>query len=151
MATQSMTVGAKSGSTSGGYKRIVYIICAVAALGGLLFGLDQGFIANSLTTIDGYYHLGVQGGERYSAILATGGIIGALLSGIFARFLGRKRSLLFAGFIFTAASALSAMLPSLPAASPLALVWALHPLLCRFTLPRPRRRPFVAPWERFFS
>ena len=123
MATQSMTVGAKSGSNSAGYKRIVYIICAVAALGGLLFGLDQGFIANSLTTIDGYYHLGVQGGERYSAILATGGIVGALLSGIFARFLGRKRSLLFAGFIFTTASALSAMLPSLPVLS-----------ACRFAL-----------------
>src|SRR5215475_14756029 len=106
-------VGATSGSNSGGYKRIVYIICAVAALGGLLFGLDQGFIANSLATIDADYHLGVQGGERYSAILATGGIIGALLSGIFARFLGRKKSLLLAGFIFTAASALSAMLPPL--------------------------------------
>src|SRR5262244_1140605 len=120
---QPMTLGAKSGSNSGGYKRIVYIICAVAALGGLLFGLDQGFIANSLTTIDGYYHLGVQGGERYSAILATGGIIGALLSGLFARFLGRKKSLLLAGFIFTTASALSAMLPSLPVLS-----------ACRFAL-----------------
>jgi SP family galactose:H+ symporter-like MFS transporter len=108
------TVGSKSGSNSGGYKRIVYIICAVAALGGLLFGLDQGFIANSLATIDAHYHLGVQGGERYSAILATGGIIGALLSGIFARFLGRKKSLLLAGFIFTSASALSAVLPPLP-------------------------------------
>src|SRR5262249_33627156 len=54
---------------AGGYKRIVYIICAVAALGGLLFGLDQGFIANSLATIDAHYQLGVQGGERYSAIL----------------------------------------------------------------------------------
>ena len=123
MATQSMTVGAKSGSSPAGYKRIVYIICAVAALGGLLFGLDQGFIANSLATIDGYYKLGTQGGERYSAVLATGGIIGALLSGIFARFLGRKKSLLFAGFIFTAASALSAMLPSLPVLS-----------ACRFAL-----------------
>ena len=77
---------------SGGYKRIVYIICAVAALGGLLFGLDQGFIANSLATIDAHYQLGVQGGERYSAILATGGIIRALLSGIFARFLGGRKA-----------------------------------------------------------
>jgi SP family galactose:H+ symporter-like MFS transporter len=112
-----------NGAKSGGYKTIVYVICAVAALGGLLFGLDQGFIANSLETIERHYHLGVQGGERYSAILATGGIVGALLSGLFARFLGRKRSLLFAGFIFTAASAFSAMLPSLPVLS-----------ACRFAL-----------------
>ncbi len=108
-----MMVGAKSGNHSGGYKNIVYIICAVAALGGLLFGLDQGFIANSLTTIEAHYHFGVHGGEQYSAILATGGIVGALLSGIFARFLGRKKSLLFAGFIFTVASAISATLPPL--------------------------------------
>jgi SP family galactose:H+ symporter-like MFS transporter len=119
------TIGADGpvSAKSGAYKRIVYIICAVAALGGLLFGLDQGFIANSLATIDAHYQLGVQGGESYSAILATGGIIGALLSGIFARFLGRKKSLLLAGFIFTAASALSAMLPPLPVLS-----------ACRFAL-----------------
>ena len=111
------------GAKSGGYKTIVYVICSVAALGGLLFGLDQGFIANSLETIQRHYHLGVQGGERYSSILATGGIVGALLSGLFARFLGRKRSLLFAGFIFTVASALSALLPPLPVLS-----------ACRFAL-----------------
>ena len=70
---QAGAVGAKSG----GYKTIVYIICSVAALGGLLFGLDQGFIANSLETIQRHYHLGVQGGEHYSSILATGGIVGA--------------------------------------------------------------------------
>ena len=111
------------GAKSGGYKTIVYIICSVAALGGLLFGLDQGFIANSLDTIQQHYHLGVEGGEHYSSILATGGIVGALLSGLFARFLGRKRSLLFAGFIFTAASAFSALLPPLPVLS-----------ACRFAL-----------------
>jgi len=108
---------------SGGYKTIVYVICAVAALGGLLFGLDQGFIANSLETLTEHYQFGVEGGESYSAILATGGIFGALLSGIFARFLGRKKSLVLAGFIFTAASALSALLPPLPLLS-----------ACRFAL-----------------
>lgn len=94
------------------YKVIVYFICLVAALGGLLFGLDQGFIANSLETIKGVYHLDTQGAEQYSAILATGGVIGALFSGLFARFLGRKKSLVLAGFIFSAASAFSALLPS---------------------------------------
>jgi SP family galactose:H+ symporter-like MFS transporter len=116
---QSFSAGEKSVS----YKTIVYVICSVAALGGLLFGLDQGFIANSLQTIQQHYHFGVEGGERYSSILATGGIVGALLSGLFARFLGRKRSLLFAGFIFTAASAYSALLPPLPVLS-----------ACRFAL-----------------
>jgi SP family galactose:H+ symporter-like MFS transporter len=94
------------------YKTMVYFICLVAALGGLLFGLDQGFVANSLETIKTVYHLDVAGSEKYSAILATGGILGALLSGIFARFMGRKKSIVFAGFIFSSASLISALLPS---------------------------------------
>jgi MFS transporter, SP family, galactose:H+ symporter len=117
-------MGQDSGTSAAhGYKTIVYIICMVAALGGLLFGLDQGFIANSLETLTQHYKFGVEGGESYSAILATGGIFGALLSGIFARFLGRKKSLVLAGFIFTAASAFSALLPPLQILS-----------VCRFAL-----------------
>ncbi len=111
------------GTQAGGYKTIVYVICMVAALGGLLFGLDQGFIANSLDTLTEHYKFAVHDKESYSAILATGGIFGALLSGIFARFLGRKRSLVLAGLIFTAASAYSALLPPLPVLS-----------ACRFAL-----------------
>ncbi|QSH42063.1 sugar porter family MFS transporter [Lentisphaerota bacterium ZTH] len=106
-----------------GYKFIVIMVCVTAALGGLLFGLDQGFIANSLSTIQKVYDLGTSGGESYSAILATGGVIGALLSGFFARLLGRKKSLVFAGFIFVAMSVISALLP------PLRVLFA-----CRFGL-----------------
>ncbi|MDR0843283.1 MAG: sugar porter family MFS transporter [Acidobacteriota bacterium] len=106
-----------------GYKTIVFVICIVAALGGLLFGLDQGFINNALPTLSAHYNLEVHDKESYSAILATGGVIGALLSGLFARFLGRKKSLVMAGFIFCAASAYSALLPSLPILS-----------VCRFAL-----------------
>ncbi len=109
--------------SKGRYKAIVLVICSVAALGGLLFGLDQGFIANSLETLTEHYHLSVPQKESYSAILATGGIAGALLSGVLARILGRKKSLLLAGFIFTAVSAYSALLPDLPILS-----------ACRFAL-----------------
>ncbi|MBV9344024.1 MAG: sugar porter family MFS transporter [Gammaproteobacteria bacterium] len=100
-------------TSKGQYKTIVFVICSVAALGGLLFGLDQGFIANSLETLTEHYHLSVPQKESYSAVLATGGIVGALLSGVLARILGRKKSLLLAGFIFTAVSAYSALLPDL--------------------------------------
>ncbi len=98
---------------SGEYKKIVIWICTIAALGGLLFGLDQGFIANSLPVIEGVYHLDVSGGENYAAVLATGGVIGTLLSGVFARFLGRKKSLILAGLLFSLLSIVSATLPAL--------------------------------------
>ncbi len=104
---------AQEAAETHGYKGIVYFICTVAAQGGLLFGLDQGFIANALATLTEHYKLTIADQESYSAILATGGIIGALVSGLFARFLGRKKSLVMAGFIFTAASGISALLPGL--------------------------------------
>ena len=50
-----MAQEAARGPLIGGYKRIVFVVCSVAALGGLLFGLDQGFIANSLATLTEHY------------------------------------------------------------------------------------------------
>lgn len=101
----------KTPALSQEYKKIVYLICLIAALGGLLFGLDQGFISNSLEQIEKVYHLSVAGGERYAAILASGGVIGALLAGVFARVLGRKRSLILAGFLFSSLSLISTAMP----------------------------------------
>ena len=105
--------GKNLGATNAEYHKVVIWICAIAALGGLLFGLDQGFIANSLQTIEKVYSLDVKGGEDYAAVLAIGGIIGALLSGVFARNFGRKRSLILAGFLFSFFSLVSASLPSM--------------------------------------
>ena len=42
-----MSDKAEPSETSSGYKAIVYWICTIAALGGLLLGLDQGFIADA--------------------------------------------------------------------------------------------------------
>lgn len=95
------------------HKSLVYVICLVAAVGGLLFGLDQGFIANSLDTISSVYNLDLAAGGRYSSILATGGVVGALSSGLFARILGRKKSLVLAGCIFSGSALFSALLPSI--------------------------------------
>jgi len=109
-----MSNSINTAGSSSGYKTIVYWICIVASLGGLLFGLDQGFIANALPTISHVYKLDMVGGEAYSAILAVGALLGALLSGFFARFLGRKKSLVGAGFLFAAMSLISAFLPPMP-------------------------------------
>ena len=93
------------------YSKTVYIICLIAALGGLLFGLDQGFIANSLSTINSVYDLTIEQGEHYSAVLAWGGVLGALFSGVLSRKLGRKKVLILAGFAFSLLSSISACLP----------------------------------------
>ena len=45
---------------SNSQKGIVYLIALIAALGGLLFGLDQGFVANALSTISAHYNLSLR-------------------------------------------------------------------------------------------
>lgn len=91
----------------------VYIISLIAALGGLLFGLDQGFIAQSLKTIENFYGLTYLQGESYAAILAWGAMAGTVISGIFARLLGRKKTIIISGFLFVICSLISAWLPSI--------------------------------------
>ncbi len=97
-----------------GFKGIVYWISIVASLGGLLFGLDQGFIANALPTIEKVYTLDIPGGESFSGIMLWGAAIGTVIAGFSGRYLGRKKSLVLAGSLFVLMSALSATLPAYP-------------------------------------
>ena len=94
------------------YNKIVYIICLTGALGGLLFGLDQGFIANALHPINKIYSLNLSQSEHYSAILAWGGILGTIFSGFLSRIVGRKRTLILSGLIFTCLSFSSSLVPN---------------------------------------
>ncbi|BCD91632.1 hypothetical protein fh0823_17710 [Francisella halioticida] len=94
------------------YRRIVYLIAIIAALGGLLFGLDQGFVATALKSIKTAYSLTTYQVESYTAILAIGGVFGTVCAGFTNKFIGRKNSLVLAGIIFTLMSFVSALLPS---------------------------------------
>ena len=97
-------------------KKIVVIRMAIiAALGGLLFGLDQGFIANAGKTLDHIYNIapGSITEGKFNAILAYGGILGTICSGFFARYFGRKNTLLIAGFSFLIGALVSSLLPPL--------------------------------------
>jgi MFS transporter, SP family, galactose:H+ symporter len=91
----------------------VWLVCAVGALGGLLFGLDQGFIANSLATIQDVYHLDLRQEQAYSAALAWGAIVGVVISGFMVRELGRKTIIVLSGILFFILSCISATLPPL--------------------------------------
>ncbi|MGQ4005248.1 sugar porter family MFS transporter [Francisellaceae bacterium CB300] len=107
------------------YKKIVFLIAVIAALGGLLFGLDQGFIANAGATLDHVYGMvpGSVTEGKFNAILAYGGILGTICSGFFTRFVGRKNTLIIAGFSFLLGALISSILP------PLGILTA-----CRFLL-----------------
>ena len=82
-------------------KRNVLIICAFASLGGLLFGMDQGFINGSLHFIIDEMNLSLIQGESYASIMLIGCIVGTILSGWISRTIGRKRTIVLAAVFFT--------------------------------------------------
>ncbi len=81
-------------------KTYLFVICTLAALGGMLFGLDQGFINGSLELIDQEFTWSVLKGETFASIMIYGCIVGAVLSGWIARVIGRKKTLIFAALFF---------------------------------------------------
>ncbi|HJO92625.1 MAG TPA: sugar porter family MFS transporter [Victivallales bacterium] len=82
-------------------KKIVITACIFAGLGGLLFGLDQGFINGSLQYISKDMHLTLSQGESFASIMLVGCIVGALCSGWISRGIGRKKTLILAALFFT--------------------------------------------------
>ena len=73
----------------------------IASLGGLLFGLDQGFINGSLGFIQKSFHWTTAQGESFASIILLGAILGAFCSGFISKAIGRKNTLLLAALFFS--------------------------------------------------
>ena len=89
----------------------VFLVCVVAALGGLLFGYDTGVIAGSIGFLRDHFGLDPQwqtGGAAACALVGCS--VGVALAGIFSDWLGRKRVLLISAVLFLV-SALGTALP----------------------------------------
>ncbi|MCX7872422.1 MAG: sugar porter family MFS transporter [Verrucomicrobiae bacterium] len=83
-------------------QNIFYVttICIIAALGGLLFGYDTAVIADAIGFLSMKFTLSnAMKGWAASCIL-IGCMTGVLIAGFLSDWLGRKRTLLFAGFLF---------------------------------------------------
>ncbi|GBE80765.1 MFS glucose transporter mfs1 [Sparassis crispa] len=82
--------------------------CAVfASMGGLLFGYDQGVIANVLVMKEFTARWPVGAWEKgvMTAVLELGSLVGALISGVFADRYSRRQSVLVACVVFCIGSA----------------------------------------------
>jgi SP family arabinose:H+ symporter-like MFS transporter len=82
----------------------LWLICLVAALGGLLFGYDWVVIGGAKPFYEPFFQITVdtplrRGWAQSSALF--GCLIGALMSGVLSDRLGRKRLLILAGLLFT--------------------------------------------------
>jgi len=106
--------GALIDKRKGHPRAILYItmIAAVAALGGLLFGFDTGVIAGAMLFIVPDLHLGPVGQGLVVSAVTFGALFGALVGGLSADAIGRRRSNIAAGLSFILGSILSAIAPN---------------------------------------
>jgi len=84
----------------------VVLTCSLAALAGLMFGLDIGVIAGATPFIQKAFGIGDRAIEWIVSAMMLGAALGALGAGWMSATLGRKRSLLLAGALFVVGSLL---------------------------------------------
>lgn len=90
----------------------IYLISAIAAIAGMLFGYDTGVISGAILFIEKDFALSpVDVGFVVSAVL-LGALIGSSMSGRACDYLGRRKALMIACFIFIIASVGSALAPA---------------------------------------
>jgi MFS transporter, SP family, galactose:H+ symporter len=91
---------------------LIYVIAAIAALGGLLFGYDTGVISGALLFLTKDFHLSATQQELAVSSALIGAIIGALSAGPMNDALGRRRALFVLSVIFFAGALITAISPS---------------------------------------
>jgi SP family galactose:H+ symporter-like MFS transporter len=80
---------------------VIIVVGIIAALAGLLFGIDTGVVNGALELIKKDWNLTTTQLEQITSILSIGAMFGALFSGLITRIVGRKKALLTAAFMFT--------------------------------------------------
>ncbi|WP_434531836.1 sugar porter family MFS transporter [Haloarcula sp. NS06] len=99
---------------SGGGDRFVYVVSALAALNGLLFGFDTGIISGAFLFIqDSFVMSPLVEGIIVSGAMA-GAAAGAAVGGQLADRLGRRRLILIAAIVFFVGSFTMAVAPTVP-------------------------------------
>ncbi|CAX61195.1 MULTISPECIES: sugar porter family MFS transporter [Erwinia] len=90
-------------------KAMTFFVCFLAALAGLLFGLDIGVIAGALPFIAKDFNVTAHQQEWIVSSMMFGAAVGAVGSGWMSSRLGRKKSLMIGAILFVIGSLWSAM------------------------------------------
>ncbi len=86
------------------HKPIVYIIGLIAALAGLLFGIDIGVISGALDYLRQDLHLTTNQMENLTSSILIGAVLGAVISGWINRQFGRRFAILVSAAVFVIGS-----------------------------------------------
>jgi SP family galactose:H+ symporter-like MFS transporter len=85
-------------------KKLVFVISAVAATGGLLFGFDTGVISGALLFLKEDFLLDSKGQEWVVSSVLLGCILGAAVSGRLVDVLGRRKAIIGTALVFAVGS-----------------------------------------------
>lgn len=91
---------------------LLYLIAAIAATGGLLFGFDTGIINVALPTLRPAFNLTPDLESWVVSAVLAGGMVGPFVSGPLTDRLGRKKINIIASLIFVLGSIIVAVAPS---------------------------------------
>ena len=91
-----------------GNKNKTLLIAGLAALAGLMFGLDIGVISGALSFIGKEFQVNDATQEFIVSSMMFGAALGAILAGYLSSSFGRKRSLILSAVLFVASSLLCA-------------------------------------------
>jgi MFS transporter, SP family, galactose:H+ symporter len=91
---------------------LVYVIAAIAATGGLLFGYDTGVIAVALPFVREKWQITETTEGWIVGAVLLGGMVGSLMSGRLTDYLGRKRINVVTAILFMLGSVVTAMAQS---------------------------------------
>jgi sugar porter (SP) family MFS transporter len=92
--------------------RFVYVVAAVSALGGLLFGYDTGVISGAILFIQREFSLSAGAEEVVVSAVLGGALLGAAAGGSLADRFGRRRLLAATAIVFGAGAVGAALAPA---------------------------------------
>jgi sugar porter (SP) family MFS transporter len=92
-------------------KHFVYLATAISALGGMLFGYDIGVISGAILFIKKAFSLSAGMEEVVVSSVLLGSLVGAVVGGILADRLGRRRLLIITAIVFGLGAVGAALAP----------------------------------------
>jgi SP family galactose:H+ symporter-like MFS transporter len=98
-------------ATPNSFSGWLFVVLAVVLFSGALFGYDQGVISGALAGIKSTFALSPLVVEVVTSWVTLGALLGALAAGEIADRIGRKRTVLIAGGLFTLGAAVQAFAP----------------------------------------
>ena len=76
-------------------------ICAIAALGRILFGYDTAVISGAIGSLTAYFHLSAAETGWAVSCVVVGCVVGSFSAGYLSKRFGRKKSLILSALLFT--------------------------------------------------